>query len=155
MNCIMFFNIKSTRDQNRDQKYFCKDILTFGKRVINVSWYNDTTNARTIVDKTWMKDYMGNEFFKCAFDHTQKLCWCLFIYATVKPSRNSPSQNSHMRQFLQTWVGRGYFMAVTGSMWLLLWDICGSYKIYVAVTGSTSHSFFRKLPCMVDLLYTP
>ena len=39
------------------------------------------------------------------------------------------SRKSHARQFLQNGVGRGYFVAVTGS------DLHGSYIKYVAVTG--------------------
>ena len=39
---------------------------------------------------------------------------------------------SHLRQFWQNWVGGGYLVWVC---------IHGCYRIFMAVTGSTSHSF--------------
>ena len=35
---------------------------------------------------------------------------------------------SHVRQFLQNWVGCDYVMGVTGVIWLL-WDRCGCYRV--------------------------
>ena len=60
-----------------------------------------------------------------------------FLTAAVTPSRKSPSRRSHVRQFSQNWMGRGYLVAVTG--------LRGCYGISIAVTGSMSHSFFVKI----------
>ena len=74
----------------------------------------------------------------------------LWLYATGTPSRKSPS---HVRQFKRNmqWDVATYHMVLTGSVWQLrvyvavtgsmlllqwlLWDLCGCYGIYVAVTG--------------------
>ena len=43
----------------------------------------------------------------------------------------------HKRQFSWNWVGGGYLVAVTRSMWLL-WGLCGCYGVYVRL-------FFTKI----------
>ena len=63
----------------------------------------------------------------------------LFIFFFLKLQSHfhikAPSCKSHIRQF---------FMK-SGGMWLS----CGSYGVYLAVTGSMSHFFFSwKLPCV-------
>ena len=97
------------------------------------------------------------------------------LYAVVTPSRNSPSHKT----IFTKWVGCAYLMAVMGStcMWVLrglhpapshlhihvivcsraMSDnfhklerlSCGSYGVYVAVTGSTFCCFLVwELPCV-------
>ena len=62
--------------------------------------------------------------------------------ATVTPSHKSSSYENHIRQLLWNWVGCGYyFMAATGSTWLLQ-GLHGCYRVFVALTGSTSRSQF-------------
>ena len=56
--------------------------------------------------------------------------------ALVTPLRNSPSCKNHIKQF---------FVKLSG-MWLSL----DSYRVYMAVTGSTPHSFRKN--CLAWLI---
>ena len=57
-------------------------------------------------------------------------CFVIYMYAGVTPSYESQSRKSHVRQLSRSCVGRGYLVAVTGSMWLLR-GVHGCYGVYV------------------------
>ena len=70
---------------------------------------------------------------------------CLQINALVTPSRKNPSRKNHEKQY--NGMKCGYIS------WQLR-GLCGSYGVYVAVTGSMPHSFFYRLAWLIRDSYT-